>query len=96
MIQVLTPEERKNPLLLKTSSAKRLEVAKRAGVSVADVNRMLKHFDQIQNLIAKLPQNFSVDELKNMDPTKLAEDPKMQEFLKSFQPKAKKILFRRR
>lgn len=95
MLNVLTPEERKNPLLLKSSSAKRIDVAKRAGVSVADVNRMLKHFDHVKDLISKMPKDFSPEKLQDMDPKKLANDPAMKEFLKMLHPKEKKILRRR-
>jgi signal recognition particle subunit SRP54 len=48
IIQSMTPYERENPSVLNSSRKKR--IAAGSGTQVVDVNRLLKQFDQIQQL----------------------------------------------
>lgn len=49
IIQSMTKEERKNPDILKASRKQR--IAKGSGTEVADVNRLLKQFEQMKNMM---------------------------------------------
>lgn len=53
MILSMTPEERKNPDLLTPSRKHR--IAKGAGVDIAEVNRMVKQFNETRKMMKKLP-----------------------------------------
>ena len=53
MIQSMTVEERRNPDLLNPSRKHRL--AKGAGVDIAEVNRMVKQFNETRKMMKKLP-----------------------------------------
>ena len=53
MIHSMTPEERKNPDLLNPSRKHR--IAKGAGVDIAEVNRMVKQFNESRKMMKKLP-----------------------------------------
>lgn len=53
MIQSMTVEERRNPDLLNPSRKHR--IAKGAGVDIAEVNRMVKQFNEIRKMMKKLP-----------------------------------------
>ena len=53
MIYSMTPEERRNPDLLNPSSKHR--IAKGAGVDIAEVNRMVKQFNEMRKMMKKLP-----------------------------------------
>ncbi len=53
MIYSMTPEERKNPDLLNPSRKHR--IAKGAGVDIAEVNRMVKQFNESRKMMKKLP-----------------------------------------
>ena len=53
MIFSMTPEERRNPDLLNPSRKHR--IAKGAGVDIADVNRMVKQFNESRKMMKKLP-----------------------------------------
>lgn len=53
MIYSMTPEERRNPDLLNPSRKHR--IAKGAGVDIADVNRMVKQFNEMRKMMKKLP-----------------------------------------
>ncbi len=53
MIRSMTPEERRNPDLLNPSRKHR--IAKGAGVDIAEVNRMVKQFNESRKMMKKLP-----------------------------------------
>lgn len=53
MIYSMTPEERSNPDLLNPSRKHR--IAKGAGVDIAEVNRMVKQFNESRKMMKKLP-----------------------------------------
>ena len=53
IIYSMTPEERKNPDLLNPSRKHR--IAKGAGVDIAEVNRMVKQFNESRKMMKKLP-----------------------------------------
>ena len=53
MIYSMTPEERQNPDLLNISRKHR--IAKGAGVDIAEVNRMVKQFNETRKMMKKLP-----------------------------------------
>ena len=49
----MTPKERANPDLLNPSRKKR--IAQGAGVDIAEVNRMVKQFDQTRKMMTQMP-----------------------------------------
>lgn len=53
IIHSMTPQERKNPNLLNPS--RRNRIAKGAGVDVAEVNRLVKQFEQTKKLMKQMP-----------------------------------------
>lgn len=53
MIYSMTPEERRNPDLLNPSRKHR--IAKGAGVDIAEVNRMVKQFNEMRKMMKELP-----------------------------------------
>ena len=53
MIYSMTPEERRNPDLLNPSRKHR--IARGAGVDIAEVNRMVKQFNESRKMMKKLP-----------------------------------------
>ena len=53
MIYSMTPEERRNPDLLNPSRKHR--IAKGAGVDIAEVNRMVKQFNEMRKMMKKPP-----------------------------------------
>ncbi|MRJ06350.1 MAG: signal recognition particle protein [Epsilonproteobacteria bacterium] len=54
MINSMTPKERENPRLLKESASRRRRVARGAGLSVQEVNRINKQFQQAAKMAKKL------------------------------------------
>ncbi len=56
IILSMTPEERANPGILNPSRKKR--IAEGAGVSIADVNRMVKQFEQSRKMIKQMSGMF--------------------------------------
>ena len=54
MILSMTPAERSNPDLLNVSRKKR--IARGAGVDIAEVNRLVKHFEQARKMMKQMPQ----------------------------------------
>jgi signal recognition particle subunit SRP54 len=54
MIQSMTPKERENPRLLRESASRRRRVARGAGLSVQEVNRINKQFQQAAKMAKKL------------------------------------------
>jgi len=63
MINSMTPKERKNPKLIKESASRRRRIAKGAGLSVQEVNRINKQF---QNA-AKMAKKFAGKKMPNMN-----------------------------
>ena len=49
----MTPEERRNPALINPSRKHR--IAKGAGVEVAEVNRLVKQFEQMKKMMKQMP-----------------------------------------
>lgn len=59
IIKSMTPEERKNPAILKASRKQR--IAKGSGRSVEEVNRLLKQFEQMQKMMKMMKNgNFKM------------------------------------
>ena len=54
IIQSMTPEERKNPTILKAS--RKIRIAKGSGRTVEEVNRLLKQFEEMKKMM-KMMQN---------------------------------------
>jgi len=52
LINAMTPQERRNPELLKASRKRR--IATGAGVQVQELNRMLNQFEQMQTMMKKM------------------------------------------
>jgi signal recognition particle subunit SRP54 len=52
IIHSMTPQERSKPDLIKATRKRR--IAAGAGVQVQDVNRMLKEFEQMQDMMKKM------------------------------------------
>jgi signal recognition particle subunit SRP54 len=52
IINSMTPAERRNPVLIKASRKRR--IAAGAGVQVQEVNRLLKEFEQMQEMMKKM------------------------------------------
>jgi signal recognition particle subunit SRP54 len=53
IIYSMTPKERRNPNLLNPSRKNR--IAKGAGVDIAEVNRLVKQFEQTKKLMKQMP-----------------------------------------
>ena len=53
IIYSMTPQERSNPDILNPSRKSR--IAKGAGVDVAEVNRLVKQFEQARKMMKQLP-----------------------------------------
>jgi signal recognition particle subunit SRP54 len=60
IILSMTPKERENPAILNSSRKRR--IAAGAGVSVVDINRLLKQFEMMQNMA----RQFSGKKMKRM------------------------------
>ncbi len=59
IIQSMTPEERKNPSILKAS--RKLRIAKGSGRSVEEVNRLLKQFEEMKKMMKMMKNgNFKM------------------------------------
>ena len=52
MILSMTPKERSNPKIITPS--RKIRIAKGAGVQVQDVNRLLKQFDQMKQMMKQM------------------------------------------
>ncbi len=52
IIQSMTPEERENPKLMNISRKQR--IAKGCGLDISEVNRFIKQFDQMQDMMKKM------------------------------------------
>ncbi len=67
IIQSMTKDERRNPKILNGSRRKR--IAKGSGNSIQDVNRLIKQFEQMHQMMKMLNKNsgkFSIPNIKNM------------------------------
>jgi signal recognition particle subunit SRP54 len=53
IIQSMTEKERKNPDILNPSRKNR--IAKGAGVNIAEVNRLVKQFEQMKKMMKQMP-----------------------------------------
>ena len=53
IIYSMTPSERANPALLNPSRKNR--IAKGAGVDIAEVNRLVKQFEQAKKMMKQMP-----------------------------------------
>ena len=53
IIYSMTPEERRNPSLMNPSRKNR--IAKGAGVNIAEVNRLVKQFEQMRKMMKQMP-----------------------------------------
>ena len=53
IIYSMTPQERQNPSLLNPSRKRR--IAQGAGVDIAEVNRLVKQFDQAKKMMKQMP-----------------------------------------
>ena len=53
IIQSMTPKERKNPDILKSSRKQR--IAKGSGTDVQDINKLLNQFDQMKKIMKEMP-----------------------------------------
>ena len=59
IIQSMTPEERKNPDILKAS--RKIRIAKGSGRSVEEVNRLLKQFEEMKKMMKMMKNgNFKM------------------------------------
>ena len=75
----MTPQERRHPEIIKSSRRKR--IAAGSGVTMADVNRMLKGFEQMQAVMKSLGGKGKgvrgkarmLRELRNIDPSQLGQ-----------------------
>ena len=64
IIHSMTPQERKKPELIKATRKRR--IAAGAGVQVQDVNRMLKEFEQMQDMMKKMSGGGMMKMMKRM------------------------------
>ena len=64
IINSMTPQERRNSKLLLTSHTRRQRIAKGSGVSLGEVQKLLKDFDKMQKMMKQL---------KNMNPQMMAQ-----------------------
>ena len=77
----MTIQERRHPELIKGSRRKRIAMG--SGTTIADVNRLLKGFEQMQSMFKSLGGGKStkgvrgkarmLKQLKNIDPTQLGQ-----------------------
>ncbi|MEO1928398.1 MAG: signal recognition particle protein [Nautiliaceae bacterium] len=63
MISSMTPKERQNPELIKESASRRRRIAKGAGLSVQEINRINKQFQHA----AKMAKKFAGKKIPNMN-----------------------------
>jgi signal recognition particle subunit SRP54 len=64
IIHSMTPLERRKPELIKATRKRR--IAAGAGVQVQDVNRMLKEFEQMQDMMKKMSGGGMMKMMKRM------------------------------
>ena len=56
IVQSMTMEERRNPDIIKAS--RKVRIAKGCGQKVEDVNRLLKQFDQMKQMMKQMNGKF--------------------------------------
>lgn len=76
IISHMSEQEKLQPLLLQSSSARRLDLAKKAKVDITEINKMLKMFEKIKSVMSKMGSTVmkdpkKVSELMMKDPTLL-------------------------
>ncbi len=64
IIQSMTPQERRKPELIKATRKRRIAMG--SGVQVQDVNRMLKEFEQMQDMMKKMKGSGMMKMMKRM------------------------------
>jgi len=64
IINSMTKKERRNPALL--NGSRRARIAKGAGTTPAEVNKLVKQYDQMESMMRKLSQGGMKGMLKNM------------------------------
>lgn len=64
MVNSMTPEERSKPELIKASRKRR--IAKGAGVTIQDLNRMLAQFEQMRDMVKKLKKGGMSKMMRSM------------------------------
>lgn len=76
LISSMTEDERKDPKLIDTSSRRRERVAKGAGMSVADLNRLRQALDAQKKMMKKM-MNMDERDIENLqkNPSKLINQP---------------------
>jgi signal recognition particle subunit SRP54 len=52
IIRSMTPEERNNPVVIKSS--RRTRIARGSGTTIQDVNQLVKQFDQVRKMMKQL------------------------------------------
>ena len=69
IILSMTPEERRDPSILKSS--RKIRIAKGCGMDVADVNRLLKQYEQSKQMMSRMGQMMGMPKQKqNFDPNR--------------------------
>jgi signal recognition particle subunit SRP54 len=69
IILSMTPEERRDPSILKSS--RKIRIAKGCGMDVADVNRLLKQYEQSKQMMNRMGQMMGMPKQKqNFDPNR--------------------------
>lgn len=72
IILSMTPEERRDPSILKSS--RKIRIAKGCGMEVADVNRLLKQYEQSKQMMTRMGQMMGQTKSKNnFNPTRKKE-----------------------
>lgn len=72
IILSMTPEERRDPSILKAS--RKIRIAKGCGMEVADVNRLLKQYEQSKQMMTRMGQMMGQSKPKNnFNPTRKKE-----------------------
>jgi signal recognition particle subunit SRP54 len=61
IIRSMTPEERKNPVILNGSRRKRIAVG--SGTTVQDVNKLLKQFDETRRMMKMMTKGGNISKL---------------------------------
>ncbi|MBI5207256.1 MAG: signal recognition particle protein [Candidatus Firestonebacteria bacterium] len=64
IIYSMTLKERRNPKII--NGSRRSRIARGSGTTVQDVNRLLKQFDQMKDMIKRVGKMKSINELKNL------------------------------
>ena len=65
IISSMTPKERGHPELVKAS--RKIRISKGSGTHVQDVNKLLKQFKKMSQMMKKMGKNQNLDNLMNSD-----------------------------